>query len=75
MEWKVENVYSAVNADKLKQGDKVIVADDISTLKRCVADSIPVDPLLRIEDEAKTFRFTVRNFSYALAYLVERKEN
>lgn len=68
-------IYTVVNAEELKPGDKVIVADDIATLKRCVTDAIPVDPLFRIEDGAKTFRFTVRNFSYALAYLVERKEN
>lgn len=77
MEWKIENVYSMVNADELKPGDKVIVADSIAELKSCVKDGVPVKQLFRIEDEAKTFRFTIHSYSmsYALAYLVERKES
>lgn len=77
MEFKKERVYSAVNADELRAGDKVIVADDLDTLKRCVKDNSPIDTLRMVGNEDYLFRFGVKDncVSFALAYLVERNEN
>ena len=79
MEFKKERVYSAVNADELKPGDKVIVADDLDTLKRCVIGDDQVDILTKIGDETHTYRFFVmgetNDIMFLLAYLVERAEN
>ena len=77
MEFDKNRVYTAVNADELKPGDKVIVADDLDTLKRCVKDNSPIDTLRMVGDEDYLFRFGVKDnwVSFALAYLVERAEN
>ena len=75
MEFDRSRVYSAVNADELKPGDKVIVAYDLATLKRCVKDNNPIDTLCRIGEEEYMFRFGVKGncAAFALAYLVEKK--
>jgi len=77
MEFNKSRVYTALNADELKPGDKVIVADDLDTLKRCVKDNSPINTLRMIGDEDYLFRFDVEDncVSFALAYLVERAEN
>lgn len=77
MKFKKERIYSAVNADELKPGDKVIVADDLATLKRCVKDNSPIDTLRRIGEEDDVFRFGVEDNTaiFTLAYLIERAEN
>jgi len=77
MEFDRSRVYSAVNADELKPGDKVIVADTLDLLKRCVKDSNPISTIRTIEPEDFMFRFAIENntATFALAYLVERAKN
>ena len=74
MEFDKSRCYSALNADKLSVGDKVIVAYDLAVLKRCVKDNNPIDTLCRIGEEEYMFRFGVKGncAAFALAYLVER---
>lgn len=71
-------MFTALNADELRAGDKVIVADCIADLKQFVIDQ-DVDELYEVDDESSEYRFIVEDgvgiVRYALAYLVERKEN
>lgn len=79
MEFKKERIYSAVNADELKPGDKVIVADTVQGLKYKVKANEGIDTLYGITDEGAERRFSVKNkhetvsTEWLLAYLVERK--
>ena len=79
MEFRKELVYTALNADELKPGDKVIVAFDIKDLKEEVHyNEIPNSfTLEKILPEYKERRFIVkeRGAAYAVAYLVEKAEN
>lgn len=69
-------VYTALNADELKAGDKVIVADTLSYLHRKVADGSDIEVLKAIRDDNCTARFGVEGGCFdLLAYLVERAEN
>lgn len=79
MEFDKSRVYTALNADELKAGDKVIVADDMASLRTNVEDNQEPFVLMEvlIEDERARFRakkYTAFN-DWLLAYLVERKEN
>lgn len=76
MEFKKENVYTALNADELKAGDKVIVADDLVFLKALVERSSSLNTIDEIYDENCQCRFVVEGYDYvySLAYLVERAE-
>lgn len=75
MEFKKENVYTALNADELKAGDKVIVADDLFFLKALVERGSQLNTIDEIYDENCQCRFVVEGYDYvySLAYLVERK--
>lgn len=81
MEFQRERVYTALNADELRAGDKVIAACAISTLKRQIeTDSkyIKVREIYRIADDKTDHRFRFKDGgqpSAPFAYLVERKEN
>lgn len=78
MEFKKERVYSAVNADELKPGDKVIVADTIATLNLLVretTDSMELAVLQTIGEDDEMARFKTSTGEWCLAYLMERKEN
>lgn len=84
MEFDKSRVFTALNADELKPGDKVIVADDLMTLKRRVKlvddDKRLVVELSHIDGEGSSARFDVWHQdlyggSHALAYLVERARN
>ena len=76
MEFQRERVYTALNADELKQGDKVIVDYDIAHLKEQVKLGVFYLPIKKINAEDITCRFNVGDGNdYPLAYLVERKEN
>ena len=67
-------VYTAVNADELKVGSKVIVADTLRDLKERVEDGY-VQTLTDIRDDACTNRFEVDSRSiYSIAYLVSEPE-
>ncbi len=50
MKFDKNRIYSAVNADELKPGDKVILADTLAELKRVVerADVVPLKKFLII---------------------------
>ena len=74
MEFKKENVYTALNADELKAGDKVIVADDLVFLKALVERGSQLNTIDEIYDENCQCRFVVEGYDYvySLAYLVER---
>ena len=67
-------VYTAVNADELKVGSKVIVADTLRDLKERVEDGY-VQTLTDIRDDACINRFEVDSRSiYSIAYLVSEPE-
>lgn len=70
MEFDKNRVYTALNADELKVGSKVIVADSITFLKNAVEDE-DVYILQDIASESNAFRFVTNGGTYSLAYLVE----
>lgn len=74
MEFDVNKVYTAVNANELKVGDKVILANDLDTLRKKVINDRSITCINRIASEEYEYRFYGKNnaeFSI-LAYLVER---
>ena len=75
MKFDKSRVYTALNADELKVGSEVIVADNVRDLKNAVEDE-DVCILQNIASENSTFRFVSadNDESYALAYLVEEPE-
>lgn len=81
MEFTKEHVYTALNADELKPGDKVITARCMADLKTWVEADAEPNVIELIQDETNTNRFTCKCFGSnktydtPLAYLVERKEN
>ena len=72
MDFKKDNVYSAVNADTLKPGTKAIFAENMEQLKRFVEKGIGIDTLDCVLDEGHALRFmsTETKKPYALAYAV-----
>ena len=76
MEFDKSRCYSAINADELKAGDKVIVADSLGFLRQEVERGNYIEPLRKVLDESHLQRFkTPSGADWGLAYLVERKEN
>lgn len=85
MEFNKSRVYTALNADELNPGDKVIVAGNIGTLKWALNyEKIEnlYNEIIEIKDENHPTRFVVKAIGhdskitdYALAYLMERAEN
>ena len=74
MEFDKSRVYTALNADELKVGSKVIVADNIASLKVFVQDE-DVCILQGITSESDVYRFIISvDGVYSLAYLVEEPE-
>lgn len=71
MEFDKNRVYTAVNAEELKVGSKVIVADNLKFLKEKVAFGPVPDELTKVLDESNEYRFVVDKNHCALAYLVE----
>ena len=74
MEFNVSRVYSAVNADELKVGSKVIVADNLEELRAKVELDAKSEVLLGIEPDNRLYRFRTQYARDALAYLVEAPE-
>lgn len=72
MDFKIDNVYSAVNADTLKPGTKAIFAENMEQLKSFVETGIGIDTLDCVLDEGHALRFmsTETKRPYALAYAV-----
>ena len=81
MEFDKSRVYTALNADELRAGDKVIVADTIQGLVYKVKANEGIIEIDHIEDMGEVKRFSVKNkhetvtTEWHLAYLVERGEN
>ena len=71
MEFDESKVYTGLNADKLKVGSQVIVADNLKDLKDRVIHNVTTQTLRNIRDEDETYRFSTDSSAYALAYLVE----
>jgi len=77
MEFDKSRVYTALNADELRVGDKVIVADTIHCLEVQVKGDVAADTICQVNPPTWGKRFSVGagNISASLAYLVERAEN
>lgn len=71
-------VYTAVNANKLKIGSKVICSFSISDLKERVKEGEEIGEVFEIYPESFEHRFRVKfdnnRFSYPIAYLVSEPE-
>ena len=74
MEFDKSKVYTALNADELKVGSKVILADDLSWLKVCVHYGDGIVPLVAVKSEEYNERFFDGDEFYNFAYLVEPPE-
>ena len=75
MEFDKSRVYTALNADELKAGDKVIVANDLMMLRERVQKTERIWTIVDINPDDVEYRFKTEDRSDALAYLVERAEN
>lgn len=71
MKFDISKVYTAVNAEQLKVGSKVIVANNLDALRKKVEFGSVLDTLTEVLDESNEYRFNMGTESYALAYLVE----
>ena len=77
MEFDKSRVYTALNADELKVGSKVILADAMKALKTFVATGeANAVTITHINSEEAQYRFHSNEceFDYPLAYLVEEPE-
>ena len=74
MEFDKSKVYTALNADELKVGSKVILADDLADLRGQVEADSKAVILNSINPETYECRFCWGITAYALAYLVEEPE-
>ena len=70
MEFDKSRVYTAANADELKEGSKVCVADNIWVLKTRLFKGKSTT-LKKILSEGHQYRFCDGSCSFALAYLIE----
>ena len=73
MEFDKSRVYTALNADELKVGDKVILADNITELLKLVKFDLNIEKLKEVRTISCNARFN-GNTLHFLAYLVERAE-
>lgn len=72
MEFDKNRVYTAVNADELRIGDRVIVADTIEILKEKISENCEPINLECVFSENSQCRFSNGENGWMLAYLVER---
>ena len=82
MQFDKSRAYTSLNADELRAGDKVIVANTMAELKRIITGEIYcIAHIMRVNDEDCENRFCIGesnatgDITYPLAYLVERAEN
>jgi len=79
LRWDRRRVYTSANADELRVGDKVLLADNMECLREKVSCKIEPCVLLEIrpENEAKRFRKASAEWyegqTYALAFLVSER--
>ncbi|MBO7123220.1 MAG: hypothetical protein J6V90_08080 [Treponema sp.] len=71
MEFDKSRVYTAANADELKERSTVIVADSLFSLKLKVEKGAYFSKLERVLSENEEYRFQVASGEWLLAYLVE----
>lgn len=72
MKFDKSRVYTALNADELKVGSKIIVADDLLKLKESILKHRLPKTIEKVELEDWEHRFLCDDgFHYAFAYLVE----
>lgn len=71
MKFDKSKVYTALDADELKVGSKIIVADNLSELRQLVAENTTPITLMSVRDEKCSTRFYCAGWSWNLAYLVE----
>lgn len=75
MEFQKERVFTALNADKLKPGSKVIAANNIDSLKCKVYDGDDIREVKEILDESYERRFQIDcKGAYPFAYLISEPE-
>ena len=79
MEFDIKRCYSAINADEVKIGSKVITAGNLEQLKKNVKDNWGITFLQEINDENFVERFRVGNspdmaINDFLCYLVSEPE-
>lgn len=73
MIFDIDRVYTQINANKLKIGDKVILADTLADLEKKVEVGTQISVLKQILSKRAMFRFCNENYTNcSLAYLVER---
>ena len=72
MKWCSENVFTAVNADELEIGSRIIVANNLDSLKCKVHSGTEIDTLYRLCDSAYERRFDTGHGPYPLAYFVDK---
>ena len=74
MEFDKSKVYTALNADELKIGSKVIVADSMFSLRQLVDKDGYIEVLEDIESDDAVKRFVIDNIRWNLAYLISEPE-
>jgi len=79
MEFDKTKVFTALNADEVQVGSKVIVANDLQKLKDNVNNNNNLGTISKIKNEGEGDRFSVRfleghEFSYNLCFLVSPPE-
>lgn len=76
MEFDVKRIFTAVNADEVKVGSKVICGDNLFLLKKRFEEGdVHIHELTSILAENLATRFRVKDFGdYALCYLVSEPE-
>ena len=76
MEFDKSRVYTALNADEVKPGSKVFVADSLAALKLKVKENAPQDLFIldKVLPEDYGFRFYVDGVDFILCYIVSEPE-
>lgn len=75
MEFDKSKVFTALNADELKVGSKVVIGDCVGDLKFRLREEL-IDEIASIESEEKIGRFRVKRTEcyYNFAYLIEEPQ-
>lgn len=76
MEFDKSKVYTALNADEVKPGSRVFVADNLTALKRKVKENLLEDlfTLNKVLSAESSYRFRTENTDFMLCYLVSEPE-
>lgn len=76
MEFDIKRVYTSVNADQVKVGSRVAVADNLNELRNAIRgnDASYTGVLKRVLDDMNTYRFKAIGTEWALCYLLEEPE-